>query len=88
MPSELKENFFTRSALKKTIMTHNYQATYLTCLNEFKISNNLPWDNNKPINKAVIPIFKQFYNYLNELFGSNSYFSVSSNSIVDWFKHQ
>lgn len=88
MPDDLKTQYFTRNALKKTIMTHNYQATYLTCLNEFKAHHNLPWDNNDERNRQILPIFKAFYDYLNFLFNSNTYFAVSANTLVQWFKNQ
>jgi hypothetical protein len=86
IPDDLKTRYFTRAALKKTIMTHNYQATYLTCLNEFKAYNQLPWDNAAGDNIKVIPIFKAFYKYLDILFASNEYFAISSECIVEWFQ--
>ena len=85
--SEIK-CYFNRNTLKKTIMTYNYQATYQTCLNEFKKASNLPWNNEDPLNKKVLPIFKNFYNFLNKLFESNNYFAISSNTIVQWYKKQ
>ena len=84
---ELKP-YFTRQALKKTIMTYNYQATYQTCLTEFKTTLQLSWDNEDPLNKKLLPIFKKFYNFLNELFESNTYFATSSDSIVNWCRSQ
>ncbi len=86
VPAGLKTKYFTRGALKKTIMTHNYQATYLTCLNEFKTFHGLPWDDQLEPNTEVVPIFKEFYNYLETLFNSKMYFAASSDSIVTWFK--
>jgi hypothetical protein len=88
IPDDVKKQYFTRGALKKTIMTHNYQATYLTCLNEFKAQHKLPWDNNDERNAQIIPIFKAFYNYLNFLFNSKSYFAVSSHVLLNWFQIQ
>ena len=85
MPDHLAV-YFTRSTLKRTIMTYNYNATLITCWSYFKEDANLPRNFNDPISLEVWPHFEKFYKFIQKLFdGSGFYFSPST-TIVEFFK--
>lgn len=75
MPTHLKEKYFTRSILKKVIMTYNYNATYLRCWDYFKEEAGLPFFSKEEVNQEIEPHFHAFYNFLKKFFESDQYFN-------------
>ena len=53
IPMELQHKYFTRSILKKTIMTYNYNATLITCWDYFKDEAGLPKNFDNELNKLI-----------------------------------
>lgn len=85
-PDVLK--YFTRSTLKKTIMTFNYEATYSTCWKDFRANANLPWDTEGRVYKHSEILFKQFYKYLTDIFDTKVFFLRPSEEILQVFKKE
>lgn len=73
---------FNRKNLKKTIMTYNYSATFLTCWKEFSVGLKLKEDEFH----IVLEDFKEFFKYLKEIFEKDVFFKKSSKSLVNFFK--
>jgi DNA-directed RNA polymerase len=85
VPQEYKEKYFTRSNLKKTIMTYNYNATYLTCWDDFKNTTGLNFILDRDLIKNIEPLFKNFYKFLKKLF-NEEYYNYPSTTITAIFK--
>lgn len=88
IPIELQHKYFTRSILKKTIMTYNYNATLITCWDYFKDEAGLPQHFENELNKIIWPYFKNFYKFLQILFEGGEYYAQPSKQIVDFFKSE
>lgn len=85
---EYKKNYFTRSNLKKAIMTYNYEATFYTCLKEFHDTLDEKTLKNSLLIEELTSIFKLFYNFLKTIFEKNDFFLMPSKYIVTVFAKQ
>jgi hypothetical protein len=83
---DLKTRYFTRSNLKKTIMTYNYEATYQTCWRDFRANAKLPLDTSSPVYREVEDTFRLFYKYLMRIFDEREFFLMPSAEILNIFK--
>lgn len=79
------EKYFNRKNLKKTIMTYNYNATYLRCWKNFKKEAELFKISEPDILKSVEEQFKNFYNFLNWWFIKDNFYKNSPKLISLYF---
>lgn len=84
MPQLIKP-FFTRKTLKKTIMTYNYNASYLTCWKNFQKEAGMSYGIDSELHFAAQKYFKKFYNYLNWFFFKNNFYANSPKIINIYF---
>lgn len=82
------EKYFTRENLKKTIMTYNYNATYLRCWKNFKQESGLGWDSPIVLINNAENYFKSFYKFLNWLFLQNNFYQTSPKHITLYFSEE
>lgn len=77
------QSLFTRTNLKKTIMTYNYSATFYTCWQEFEDQLQQQFTNiNQQQLQKIKQDFKMFYQYLDELFNKKNIFAHSLEGIT------
>lgn len=75
--------YFTRSSLKKTIMTYNYEATLWRCYEEFtKEVGPLPENEVKQLRLD----FTAFYKFLKNLFDGGGFYKRPSREIIEVYK--
>ena len=77
--------YFSRSILKKTIMTYNYKASYITCWDEFKTTSGIKKSEARGDMAEVEDYFKKFYKFLNDIFNKGDFFEHSSAQITKYF---
>lgn len=83
----LQQKYFTRSNLKKTIMTYNYEATYLTCWKDFLVNIGGVAETNTVLYTELETCFKLFFRFLENLFTTNKFFAAPSIEILKNFKN-
>jgi hypothetical protein len=81
------EKFFNRKNLKKTIMTYNYNATYLRCWKNFKKEAEINYLANEEFSKKIEDYFKQFYLFLDSFFLKNNFYKESPHIITMYFSN-
>lgn len=85
---EIFKQYFSRTVLKKTIMTFNYKASYIKCWEEFKNSTMINNREDGVVQKEVGKYFHKFFKYLKKIFETQYYFKNPPIIITQHFNAQ